>query len=513
MKGVEWNRVQEEIEKYMLHFDMDMLKVASAVVLSPRIRDKFPLWVVLVAPSSGGKDTVLDIVNRACQWNEHTQSEFYDDWTDAGFEDFLENVDGKTALLRDFSMLVTQVNMDRALAKFRAAHSGTYVRQTGIQGRGGTIHSRCNILLNATYDYDEYAELHTLLGARFLVYRSRLLPRKSQYKALLHLLETGALEVDNQAIAQVLSQEFVKLKAEDLEKVTIPNEYHNIIADVVWGVCRLRVSKKLKEIWTEGKRKEIALSDVIWEAPYRLGGTVRKLIRIFAWMDGCKEATNEHVRLGMLCAVGTIPELRYRLIASFYRNNPKEPGWDMPEQNLSGIAKVAEMNVASVQYHLEQLETYQLTIRKEEGFGKVVLVDDVVEVVKMFDEKVPGIVPELPEAGKSLIPYLRQVMGVSEELSDWKVWSEVTDAVFDEAIRLRQEELIAKAMETKLVEGVLTYPQEIAPNYCFECGKSILPHETKYHQTAFCQECKRHIEPGEKHGKGECSPIPKEEKE
>src|SRR5215471_5864777 len=163
--------------------------VLAAVVANALEGD--PLWLLVVTPPSTGKTELVQMFNRVpwCDWlSQITENTFLSGlqrrdaceaapkhsllfrWTDPSLRNGRPPV--RVMLVQDLTSLITarREKRDEIFGQLREIYDGRLVKRTGM-GDDLRWEGYLGLLGAVTPKYDEVAELHSVLGERFVLYR------------------------------------------------------------------------------------------------------------------------------------------------------------------------------------------------------------------------------------------------------------------------------------------------------------------------------------------------------
>ncbi len=166
--------IKEEFDKYIILKDEYVLNVLFACVTGNLYIDRDPLWLMLVAPSSGGKTVLIS------PFVDTEQATFVDDMTEktllSGFKvkgketSLLKIIQSGNMYFSDFTAMLAKNKMSRneILGQLRLVFDGNFVKQTGtgkIEWRG-----KIGCIAGCTPDIYAFLEEARSAGERFIYY-------------------------------------------------------------------------------------------------------------------------------------------------------------------------------------------------------------------------------------------------------------------------------------------------------------------------------------------------------
>ncbi len=511
MQKMDWQRIDDAIQEYYPGLDTTGLRVLTAVVLTSVFRDKYPIHFAYIKPPSGGGDTLVSIL-KDLTLKGYTKDPWKlvhieDEISDAGFQDLLSGINGRNLVWPDLSTFTSQSDPKLLMAKARASWTGRYHRTTAKEERSVDWEGFFNLIIISTGAIDRESDLLNQLGNRLLARRPPKMSKEEQIRALHRIARGSQTADDDKQIGTILQEEVDKLDHSDFFNVEISVDLVNRIGEVFYAVEILRQGYALPKFWRQG---DVPKDEP--EAAYlmRSGGQAIKLAKSLAWMDGRSTVEEEDVDLAIDCMKATVPALRYRVVESILQT-PKsaiyisdfaagEPG----RYSWESMAAKLRMPVLVIQSIIDELTMLSIVIRgrgEEVEEGAVDMTTE--EVIRLNEDVVKALKPVreivFPEAIRSLMPYLRQILEVGDEVPDNEVFEQATEEQFDEAIDLRLRPTPQDVME----EGN-EVEKGSAGGICIECGEEFKPTERMDHEPPLCRHCGRHTVHPEDHGTGEC---------
>lgn len=169
--------LQDEFDKFLLLADRTVVKATVAAVIANRIPYLDPLWLFLVAPSSGGKTEIINTIEGlpfVFPIDTLTANTFASGQTKPGQEtSLLFKLPGNTGIFtfKDFTVVLNMNPMAREeiMGQLRAIFDGTFVKRTGAgkdiewRGKVGMVAAVTSII------HQRQAEFSSM-GERFVQY-------------------------------------------------------------------------------------------------------------------------------------------------------------------------------------------------------------------------------------------------------------------------------------------------------------------------------------------------------
>lgn len=166
--------IVKEFEKYIVIKDEWGVRLILATLLGNALIRRDPLWLILVAPSSGGKSTLLApaaAVPSVFFLDDLTEKTFLSGYKIKGKEASLLKLIGSGVMcFSDFTTILAKNPMSRGeiLSQLRLVYDGTFSKRTGVgevswKGKMGCIAA-------ATPDVYQILEQSRSMGERFIYY-------------------------------------------------------------------------------------------------------------------------------------------------------------------------------------------------------------------------------------------------------------------------------------------------------------------------------------------------------
>jgi len=169
--------IQEEFEKYMVIQDPHILEIIMATMIGNFTLMRDPLWVIIVAPSSGGKSTFIapiDGIPKCAFVDDMTEKTFLSGYKAGprGKEvSLLKQVGSGLLCVSDLTSILSKNPNSRGeiLGQLRLVYDGVFIKRTGV---GEIIwKGKMGFLGACTPDIYNLLEASRAMGERFLYYR------------------------------------------------------------------------------------------------------------------------------------------------------------------------------------------------------------------------------------------------------------------------------------------------------------------------------------------------------
>lgn len=284
------DQLEAEYNKIFYKFDQGVVRIAVATVIANRMPGP-AVWLMLVAPSSGGKTEVVTSFNEIPFFepiSELTANTFASGFkAGPGESSLLKRIKNGVLGFKDYTTIIS-LPIDKCnaiLAQLREIYDGEYVKQIGNgepikwKGKMGAI-AACT---EAIYSFDERSSAK---GPRFVYYRMSQPDRMGQSRASMgnnadtEALQTHIRECTKNVVAHVIGHmdpEPVDLGEEFFEKVLK-------IADFV-TLARSGVEVDYRGVVTFAPAAEM---------PARFAGQMMALARAIITMNKTADLPDDH---------------------------------------------------------------------------------------------------------------------------------------------------------------------------------------------------------------------------
>jgi hypothetical protein len=374
-KFKDFNEVIKKYEEWFHIEDVDYLKIIHSVLIAHKF-DAIPLWILLLAPPSGTKTSILQDLQVLDMYNVHLISELTAKTFVSGDKQYaglLQEITNGIVIFKDFTTILQldANSRNEILQQLREIWDGYYQKRYGT-GKKVEWQGKLTILAGCTEAYETYREIDTTLGERFLIFRPTVEHRRT-------LVEKALYQVDKKEKLHKEIQETIKIfhksiefNAEEVENVIISPKIIEkliVIADVV---CRLRTSVK-----RDNQKHIIYVPEP--EIPARLAQQLFILLKALTILNKKIEATEEELEIVKKVALMTTPIKKYKIIKYFIEKANIPAG-------TSDIAKDLNLTKSLVHYYCEDLWCFKLLCREgEEEKGRWYLNPDFYSELKEYE--------------------------------------------------------------------------------------------------------------------------------
>ena len=323
------NPLRKALTKYLHLDDPWVLDVALATVVA-NLSGEEPLWLLLVNPPSTGKTELVQMFKEVetCAWlAEVTENTFLSGlkgdspdkgarsarrnsllyrWTDPNLRENQLSV--RTMLIQDLTGLITvdRKKRDAVLGQLRQIYDGRLVKSTGM-GDDLLWEGYLGLFGAVTPAIDDVAELNSILGERFMLYR----PLRTDVKAeaMMALGRTNEHWRDEMAVK---AKEVIDQAEQGLSQVSIPSRFNERLLALAQFTAKGRTG-----VSRNGYTKDIT-SLPAPEGPGRLIRQFLKLLRGLCAVRACIRPTEGELEVLAKVARDSIPAIRLPLIETLY---------------------------------------------------------------------------------------------------------------------------------------------------------------------------------------------------
>lgn len=209
-------------DKAALLEDRNIVRLLAAVVVANQMRGN-PVWLMLVANSSGGKSmlistiTGLEIipgVQHTFSISDLTENTFASAFksTEKKSSSLLENMPfGGLMMFKDFTSMLTKRkdSRDVVMSQLREIYDGKYDRRTG-NNKDTHWEGQVGAIAGVTEAVHEYMPEMSAMGDRFIMYTPKMPDRKRLLNFTMNMRVSGINQVDLLGEAREAMHEYVK---------------------------------------------------------------------------------------------------------------------------------------------------------------------------------------------------------------------------------------------------------------------------------------------------------------
>jgi hypothetical protein len=315
-----------------LHLDDPwVVDVVLGAIVANMEGDAAPLWLLIVGPPSTAKTELVQLFRglKECDWLPHvTENTFLSGLrapTKGGqtrrapehsllFRLTDPNLRGgkppvRVLLIQDLTSLISErrEKRDRVLADLREIYDGRLTKATGV-GDDLLWEGYLGLLGAVTQKYDDVAELHSILGDRFVLYRPRRVDHQAEAVAA---LKRGA--DDWRAWTADIAKRVVRRASLTLPAVSLSEP---VMARLI-SLARLTAAMRAGVV-RDGYSKAIRMLPEA-EGPSRLVQQFAKLLRGLCAARGVAEPSESELAVLAKVARNTVPAMRLQVLAAIHQ--------------------------------------------------------------------------------------------------------------------------------------------------------------------------------------------------
>lgn len=348
--------VYEAIEEYMAldrldgKKDYELLDVIFASAIDRCMVGK-PLWMLLVAPSGGSKNTILELLikyHKVLFLSELTPKSFISGMKPEEKLGILWDLDGRLLVIKDFTVLLSKSReiRDEVFGTLRDCYDGSFDKAFGTVRGKISVKALFSLIAGVTPVIDNYWVVLVILGERFLKVRSNF----DEDSILRAIMERG--EEDLNAQLEKLQKMVARwLKNIDSSKrIDIPKKYWSTIMKLVQFVATARTP-----LWSKGREGNFVGTR---EYASRLILQGKRLMQLLCYIREKKEITTEELHTLARVMFQTIPRERMNVIAYLVAHGSEGKG-------VSEIAKATFTGDYECHKNLEQLKVLGIVTRND----------------------------------------------------------------------------------------------------------------------------------------------------
>lgn len=237
-------------DKAALLEDRNIVRLLAATVIANQIRGN-PVWLMLVANSSGGKSMLISTITglEVVPGVQHTFS--ISDLTENTFASAFKSVDKRSAsllenmpfggimLFKDFTTMLTKrkESRDVIMAQLREIYDGKYDRMTG-NNKDTHWEGQVGAIAGVTEAVHEYMPDMSAMGDRFIMYSPKMPNRKKLLNFTMDMRVSGInqselLDTARKAMSEYLHQCLGKIDSVHLDMSPEDREYLMDVCDFV----------------------------------------------------------------------------------------------------------------------------------------------------------------------------------------------------------------------------------------------------------------------------------------
>lgn len=374
----------EEVHEAVFKIGMypkDLLETSIAVTISAQMRNKPPLWLMIVGPPSSIKTELVKMLD----YLNGTLVYYVDSMTENAFasgflpkdgsepHDLLPELDGKCFIVKDYTTMfsLNEETLKKILGDMTSMFDEDFNKFSATRGNVTykSLFSQIGCITPSVIN--KHQRYMSQIGARFLYYRVPELDADSEKKGfgIAWSDETGEGRKKLIDEARIITSSFCKQLIDELPNIQLKTESEEIrgrINNLAKFISKARgiVNTKPASFIKDGKEiKYNEVIDIQVEHPWRAFQQVRALARFLAIVRGKQEVELEEIETMKDIAIASMPVHRARVLAAF-------EGKRMMES--SEIAEIAGISPRTAQRVLKELLSLKILDKIEESEWKKV---------------------------------------------------------------------------------------------------------------------------------------------
>lgn len=245
--------VQEAYDDALLLEDRHFVKVVAATVLANQL-DGPPVWLMIVAPSSGGKTAVLLTLDELEFIVGKKVSFFISDLTENTFASGFKGAGGDAGLLakvpyggllifKDFTSILTKRHeaRDAIMGQMREIFDRKFDKSTG-NNQDTAWTGKLGALAGVTTAVHEYMSEMSVMGDRFIMYSPKMPDRRILLNFLMEMKLDGESQEKKLATAKGVMHGYLKhcIKYAKNAKLNMKPEHREHLMDVADFATKVR---------------------------------------------------------------------------------------------------------------------------------------------------------------------------------------------------------------------------------------------------------------------------------
>jgi 5S rRNA maturation endonuclease (ribonuclease M5) len=372
--------VHEAVSKIGMYLK-ELLETIVAVTISAQMRNKPPLWLMIVGPPSSIKTELVKMLD----YLNGTLVYYVDSMTENAFasgflpkdgsepHDLLPELDGKCFIVKDYTTMfsLNEETLKKILGDMTSMFDEDFNKFSATRGNVTykSLFSQIGCITPSVIN--KHQRYMSQIGARFLYYRVPELDADSEKKGfgIAWSDETGEERKKLINEARIITSSFCKQLIDELPNIKLKTESEEIRGKInnlakfiskARGIVNTRPASFIKD------GKEIKYNEVIdiqIEQPWRAFQQVRALARFLAITRGKQEVDMEEIETMKDIAIASMPVHRARVLASFKGSRMLES---------AEIAEIAGISPRTAQRVLKELISLKILDKIEESEWKKV---------------------------------------------------------------------------------------------------------------------------------------------
>ena len=376
VKIVSIEELQKEIEKVYLIKDPYIVELLMAYIIAHFISGD-PVWIVIVAPSGGGKSEFINMIYKI-KWTppgpdkEEQKVHALSTLSPKTFISGAKAVGRDTSLLlqisngiitlKDFTSILSMQKDDRGeiMGQLREIYDGKYAKSFGT---GETIEwsGKISVLAGSTYSIHELRQSYAAMGERFMFYELEQPAGKDAARKTMENQEEGMMAAHREKLATMFGELGIAVldAMKDNEQTKITKEQREDTLDLAELATRARSNVRRNYY---SREQEIENVDPP-EMPTRFAGQLQQLMRALKILNQYRfdkpELTADNMKLIAKIALNSVTRSRHIAMIELAK-------YDVI--TTSGIAVKLGLPTNTVRRWLEELVALDVAER-EKGSG------------------------------------------------------------------------------------------------------------------------------------------------
>lgn len=352
---ITYQQLEEGIKKWLLVPDEGIIKLLCALIIANRFKKK-PVWMMIIAPSGGGKTEFLNgliTLPDIFELSTVTTNTFLSGMPGRSDASLLPKVDGKIVVMKDFTSIISMNRDARSeiMGQFREIHDGRYKK---VFGNGQTREwvGKMGLICASTQAIDLMQQENTHLGERFINYRIKMPDRKEvAYKSL----ENDDHFIEMQENMQNLFYAFFKdIDMDNLNQaVKLPKNVIDELVDLSDFCTRAR-SGVIRE---RGPQKMVVFVPAA-EMPPRMINNLSSIASGLAAANKEEGFIEEDMKIVYKCALDSIPATNRMVVLELAKED---------ERDTASIATSLGYPTQAIRTYLENMALLKVATRIKAG--------------------------------------------------------------------------------------------------------------------------------------------------
>lgn len=232
-----FDEIQAKFDSFLLLEDRNIVRLTMATVIGNAMHNRKPIWLMLVAPPSSGKSTILSTLNdftyENAEGNKVEPIITISDLTENTFASGFVRNDRETSLLnklpfggmlvfKDFTSILSKRHeaRDVLMSQLREIYDGKYDKHTGT-GHNILWKGKIGSLAGVTQSVYEYLSSMSVMGDRYIMYGIKQPDRMDMLRFKVAQESNGNSEEEVMPFLRAEVHEYLSERLKELENVKI----------------------------------------------------------------------------------------------------------------------------------------------------------------------------------------------------------------------------------------------------------------------------------------------------